>query len=328
MKVLIVTHSHDDEGVNEVISNLKKNGVGVFRFNTDLYPTQVELSSHYTNTIEENTVSYQGISHCLSTFDAIWYRRNHIGEDLPEEMLEVHKSPAIEEAKATLNGVLASWGIDKFTLDNLKDHRYAANKQLQLKVASRLGLNIPQTLLSNSPGRVKSFIEQYTAVISKTHYSFSIIDEQDQEYRVYSQKWQPHELQDLDWLVYSPLIFQEYIEKAYELRVIIVGDQVFCGKIPSQTSEKGKVDWRKDHKLMENLECYKLPEGIQLRLLRLMDYFRLNYGAIDLIKTPEGEYIFLEINPVGEFYWIDNLYDQKIAQAIADVLVNKVWRRN
>jgi len=328
MKVLVVTHSHDDQGVDKVISNLKENGAEAFRFNTDLYPTQVELSSWYTNTFEENVISYQGTSHNLSTFNAIWYRRNHIGEGLPEDMLDVHKFPAIEESKATLNGVLASWGIDKFTLDNLKDHRYASNKQLQLKVASRLGLNIPQTLLSNSPDRVKSFVEQYPAVISKTHYSFSIVDEQDQEFRVYSQKWLPEELQDLDWLVYAPLIFQEYVEKAYELRVIIIGDQVFCGKIPSQTSEKGKVDWRKDQSLMTSLAPYKLPEHIQLRLLRLMDYFRLNYGAIDLIKTPKGPYVFLEINPVGEFSWMDNLFDQKIAQAIALVLMNKVWRRS
>lgn len=328
MKILIVTHSQDDEGINNVITKLQKAGSTTFRFNTDFYPTQIEISSHYTNHTEEIIISHEDVSHNLSTFDAIWYRRDYIGENLPKEMLDIHKRPAIEESRATFDGVLASWGIEKFTLDNVRDCRFADNKQLQLKVANKLGLIIPRTLLSNSPEKVKAFIHQYSSVISKTHFSFSIVNDNKEEYRAYSQRWLPHELEDLSDLQYAPLIFQEYIEKAYELRVIIVGDQVFCAKIPSQTSEKGKVDWRKDHNLLNSLEVYQLPESIQLKLLRMMDYFGLNYGAIDIIKTQDGKYVFLEVNPVGEFHWVDELHDQKISKAIAQILMNQVWRRN
>ena len=328
MKVLIVTHSQDDEGIDNVISKLHKEGADTFRFNTNLYPTQIELSSHYTRHTEEIIIAHKGKSYNLSTFDAIWYRRDHIGEGLPKEMPEVHRLPAIDESRATFDGMLVSWGVDKFTLDNIRDYRYADNKQLQLKVAKRLGLTIPQTMFSNSPEQVKVFIHQFPVVISKTHFAFTIINAEKEEYKVFTQKWLPHELGDLEGLELSPLIFQEYIEKAYELRVVIVGNQVFSAKINSQASEKGKADWRKDQSLLESMKPYKLPEGIKQKLLRLMDYFSLNYGAIDMIKTPEGDFVFLEINPVGEFHWVDELYDQKISQAIAQVLMNQVWRRN
>jgi glutathione synthase/RimK-type ligase-like ATP-grasp enzyme len=145
---------------------------------------------------------------------------------------------------------------------------------------------------------------------------------------VYSQKWLPEELQEMAGLEFSPMIFQEYVEKDCEFRVIIVGEQIFCGKIPSQQSEDGQADWRKDANLIDEIEVYELPASVKLKLLHLMDYFRLNYGAIDLIKTPEGKYVFLEINPVGEFSWLDKALGHKISEAIANVLLNRARRRN
>ena len=329
MEVLIVTYSDDDEGINYVTEALQRKGTNVYRFNTNYYPTQIQLASHYINNAEQVKIISEDVTHNLEKFDAVWYRRIRIGQEMPDDMADEYKIPAIEESKATFQGTLASWGIGKFVLDAVADIRRADNKQLQLKVANRLGLHIPATLITNSAIEVREFAKNFSAVISKMQFAFSIYDGVDDEYRVYSHKWQPGELEDITGLEFSPMIFQEYVEKECEFRVVIIGEQIFCGRIPSQQSEDGQSDWRKDSdNLIQELEPYTLPASVQLKLLHLMDYFDLNYGAIDLIKTPKGKYVFLEINPVGEFSWLDQAFDNKISEAIANVLMNRARRRN
>ena len=72
---------------------------------------------------------------------------------------------------------------------------------------------------------------------------------------------------------------------------------------------------------------YDLPENIKTKLLSLMDRLGLNYGAADVIVTPDERYVFLEVNPAGEFFWLDKLFEGQISEAIADVLLNPALRR-
>lgn len=327
MKILIITHSNDEEGIDNVIATLQYHNATVCRLNTNHYPSQIQLSSYYIDSVEQIILTNQNFTYNLREFDAVWYRRMRVEEGFPNDVADEHKEPAIEESKITLWGMLASLDTDKFVLDSIVNIRRADSKQLQLKIASQLDLHIPATLISNSANAVRSFGENFPMVISKMQYEFKIHYEGSDVYRVYSYKWQAEELAELEDLDLSPMVFQEYVAKAYELRVTIVGNQFFCGKIPSQTSDKGKEDWRKDKGLVKQIKPYELPEDIKSKLLRLMDYFQLNYGAIDLIKTPEGKYVFLEINPVGEFSWLDEVLDKKISEAIANVLLNCAYRR-
>ncbi|HEX8894260.1 MAG TPA: hypothetical protein VF783_13095 [Terriglobales bacterium] len=68
-------------------------------------------------------------------------------------------------------------------------------------------------------------------------------------------------------------------------------------------------------------EKHVLPSGVENRLLLLMRRMGLEYGAIDLRLTPEGKYVFLEINPAGQFLWIEEATGQKISDAIAAHLI-------
>jgi glutathione synthase/RimK-type ligase-like ATP-grasp enzyme len=120
------------------------------------------------------------------------------------------------------------------------------------------------------------------------------------------------------------MTFQENIPKALELRITIVGKQLFTAAINSQQLEGATYDWRKEGRaLHQQWQAYDLPQIIEKQLLELMTYFGLNYGAIDMIVTPDERYIFLEINPVGEFFWLE-LYPPHfpISQAITEILVN------
>lgn len=99
------------------------------------------------------------------------------------------------------------------------------------------------------------------------------------------------------------------------------GKKVFAAAIDSQQLAKARYDWRVEGiALCDKWFIYQLPIEIEKKLLALIDYFSKNYGAIDLILTPEDDYVFLEINPVGEFLWLERYPGFPLSEAIADLL--------
>ncbi|MHC5731086.1 MAG: MvdD family ATP-grasp ribosomal peptide maturase, partial [Nostoc sp.] len=91
----------------------------------------------------------------------------------------------------------------------------------------------------------------------------------------------------------------------------------------SQALDKARYDWRKQGiALLQAWEPYTLPGDVEDKLLKLMAEFCLNYGALDIILTPDGRHVFLEVNPVGEFFWLERCPGLPISQAIAEVLNN------
>ena len=120
----------------------------------------------------------------------------------------------------------------------------------------------------------------------------------------------------------TPLMAQEYIEKKLELRVTIVGQKVFACAIYSQDSERTKEDWRRYDFDNVRHEQYQLPKEVEAHLMEFMAVCNLTFGAIDMILTPSGRYVFLEINPSGQFGWIEDLTNMPISKAIAETLSN------
>jgi glutathione synthase/RimK-type ligase-like ATP-grasp enzyme len=160
-------------------------------------------------------------------------------------------------------------------------------------------------------------------MIVKMLSSFAIYDEQGQEKVVFTNQVKPEELENLEGLDLCPMTFQERIPKALELRTTVVGNQVFTASIDSQNNQKARDDWRRQGLFMiKDWKPYELPTDVTEKLLELMKYFGLNYGALDLILTPDGRYVFLEVNPVGEFFWLECYPPHfPISQAIADLLL-------
>mgnify|MGYP001580931444 CR=1 FL=1 len=118
-----------------------------------------------------------------------------------------------------------------------------------------------------------------------------------------------------------PGIFQPYIEKAYELRVTVVGDKIFAARIESQTSEKTRVDWRRYDFTNVVHSSYQLPKETENQCVAVLQSFNLQFGAIDMIATPTGEYYFLELNANGQWAWIEAVTELPISHAIANLLL-------
>jgi glutathione synthase/RimK-type ligase-like ATP-grasp enzyme len=131
------------------------------------------------------------------------------------------------------------------------------------------------------------------------------------------------DLKDLHTLRWSPVILQEYVPKHVELRVTVVGSEIFPAEIESQASSRSRDDWRRYDLARTPYRRHTLPADVAERLHAVVRAFGLCYGAIDLVLTPDGRYVFLEINGNGQWLWIEELTQMPIADAIASLLARR-----
>jgi MvdD family ATP-grasp ribosomal peptide maturase len=327
MTVLIITRSDDNESVQMVAQAIERKGGEVIRFDTDRYPTEVRLSAYYGKGIDERlTLTNDAGEFNLREVEAIWHRRLNFGAQLPTTLDKQLRHASLGETRAAAWGMLSS--LKAFRMDALQNIRHAENKQLQLQVARELGLEIPRTLTTNDPAAVHAFAGSCeSGMVTKMLSSFAVYDEE-RELVVFTNPVKPEDLADLSGLNLCPMTFQEMIPKALELRTTVVGRRVMSASIDSQSSKRATHDWRRDGlSMIQDWQPYELPRDVEEKILHLMDHFVLNYGAIDIIVTPDGRHVFLEVNPVGEFFWLERSPGLPIADAIADVLLNRSPRR-
>jgi MvdD family ATP-grasp ribosomal peptide maturase len=323
MSVLIITHSQDNESIEMVSSAIASRGEEAIRFDTDRFPTELKLDLLYSGDREDLILTQVDRQIDLNQVTGVWYRRLNVGGKIPQTMDEQYRFASIQESRVTILGLIAS--LRAFHLDAVPTIRRVENKQLQLRVAREFGLDTPRTLISNNPDAVKEFASTCpTGIITKMMASFAIYDERGEENVVFTNRMSAEDLDNLSGLKYCPMTFQELLPKKLELRVTIVGKQIFCAAVDSQKLDNAKLDWRKEGvALLDAWFPYDLPEDVATKLLRFMAYFGLNYGAIDIIVTTDDRYVFLEVNPVGEFFWLELYAGLPISHAIADLLLTK-----
>lgn len=326
MRVLIVTKSEENESVDLVRAALEARGSSAFRLDTDLFPTQVQLVTHQSSTGSSTELRAGGERIHSDEIGALWHRRFWPAQALPKTLDPQVRSASVEESRRVLQGLLAA--CPAFVMDRLERVRLAENKQLQLDLARQAGLLIPKTLITNDPAAARAFYEQCNGqIMTKMMASFAIYRD-GRENVVFTNPVKPSDLAALSGLSLCPMTFQERIDKHLELRVTVVGQKVFSAAIDSNILPRSQTDWRREGQALQDAWFpHPLPPATEQSLLALMDALGLQYGAADFILTPDGQYYFLEVNPVGEFFWLELALRLPISQAIADTLLGLAPRR-
>ena len=173
------------------------------------------------------------------------------------------------------------------------------NKLSELAVAEGEGLAVPATLCTNDPEAALAFVKrvrpgkvmfrEYTRAASLFPLVFI--------------EGAP-KLRDFEDLRTAPCVFQEYIEKEFEVRAIMVGDEVFACRIDSQASKTAAIDWRAYDNARVRWDRMKLPKRVRDALVRIGKALDLKFASFDLIKAKDGKYYFLEVNRPGATYWL------------------------
>jgi len=326
MSILIVTRSDDNACVATVTAALRRRGAKVVRFDTDRFPAESRLVIRCDGASDQARLVTADGEEDLAEVTALWHRRLAFGRRLPEAMQPELREACVRESRATALGLIAS--LRAFHLDRESSIRSAERKQWQLRVAREAGLETPRTLITNDPGAVRAFAADCRGgVVAKMMTSFAV-HEEGREQVVFTTPLQSADLERMDGLELSPMTFQERIPKALELRVTVIGERVLAAAVDSNAVAGAGEDWRRQGEaLMHAWRPHALPAEIERRILGLMDALALNYGAIDFILTPDQRWVFLEINPAGEFFWLDSRFTPTVSESLADVLLGLAPRR-
>lgn len=250
----------------------------------------------------------------LNEVTSVWYRRPEetiISDEIVDAEL---REFARNEAKAMLNGLWYAMP-DKFWMNQPRHNLISGNKIYQLSIAKAFGFKIPDSLITNDLKVVMDFMSHHDSVIVKP-LSGGFIKREGKQSLIYTNRVTVKELKQIDLVKYAPTFFQEYIRKDFELRITVVEKQVFACRIDSQKSERTKDDWRRYDFNCVTHSPFALPKNIEHLCIDFVQGLNLSFGAIDMIVTPVGEYIFLEINPNGQWGWIEKITSLPISDAI------------
>jgi MvdC family ATP-grasp ribosomal peptide maturase len=281
----------------------------------------VQLATCLSNEEASYRLSYGGESIGIEQVRSVWMRRLWQPR-LSQKLAPLFQAACVRESMTALNNFLgglrnARW-VDRLSLIDR-----AENKLQQLIVAKEIGLRIPRTLMTNNPDEVREFFQAVRGnMVAKLLTPLSA-GMQGSAFFLYTSKVEPEDLLAADALRYSPMVFQEQIPKQRELRAVFVAGKLFVGALNASRYAATNIDWRNAAPEDCQWERGELPSEIARRLCSLMAAFGLTFGAFDLIETPDDEYVFLEVNPTGEWGMLERDLDYPIADAIADALLTE-----
>jgi glutathione synthase/RimK-type ligase-like ATP-grasp enzyme len=309
--ILVISYPEDPHA-QRVIGWLRERQEAVMLIDVSDFPEKATLTVEYADPCRPHPwLQREGEpAFDLRQVQAVWWRRPQAADVSAVTDLAARQFAANEWNEA-IHGVWqlveARW-MNPPGLDEI-----ASRKAYQLRIAAETGLRIPRTLITSSPEHARAFVDQHG--LHKTIFkTFSATHEVWRETRLVREQ----ELEILDTLRLAPAIFQEYVPAAVDLRVTVIGDRLFPAAIHAQGTDY-PVDFRMSLG-QARTEPAELPAPLVDRLLALMRRLGLVYGAIDMRRTPEGDYVFFEVNTAGEFLFIEERTGQPISQALAEWL--------
>lgn len=294
-----------DVTADAVIVELQRRGVPVVRCDPASFPSTMRLGTRFSGGRWTGHLTTGSRVLDLSDVSCAWWRRP-TPITIPDTVADAEW--VRREAVAGLRGLLSTlpW------LNHPEDVRAAEHKPVQLAAAAAVGLTVPPTLVTNVPEEARAFVREFAPVIYKPMTSGGLCDGR----LIYASVVDPAGL-DASVAVTAHL-FQRQVAKAFELRVTAVDGHVFAARIDA-LSDAGRVDWRADYRNLR-YSRYELPADVADQVCRLLERLRLRFGALDFVVTPDGDHVFLENNPNGQWAWIEDETGLPIAAAIADAL--------
>ena len=314
--VLIVS-TVADVATDHVVQRLRQLGVPHRRLNTEDFPFSATISFE-VETAGHKRVAVGGES--VAPPSAIWYRRIRT-PTRPSGMEQGVYDFCLHETRAALLGSILS--LNGRWMSAPHDVWRAEFKPLQLAVAAEVGLKIPPTFVTNDAQVVRRAFSTLKSMVVKPAMSGNVVYD-GREHAIYTSRLLEEHLEYLDQAQLSPAIYQGLVEKRYDIRATIIGDRILAAAIDSQSDPDAAVDWR--HTSNPSLPHHRieLPPDLCSTLLALMRRLNLNFGAVDLVQTPDGEFVFLEVNPNGQWLWLDDQLDLGVTDAIAAWLSTSV----
>lgn len=305
---LIATAANDIHAII-VAQALRSLGHECFRWMTSDFPSAQRCSVSYAGGARFHIEGLDG-SFTLDAdrADLVFWNRRIIREHfVSAELPAADRVIAASQSKVFVQGLLPFLDRGCTCINKIYAAERAESKPFQLMMAEKAGLAIPDTVVSNDPVFIRRFVESGGGRRLAKPFSPTVWKGADGDFVSRSAIVTPNDLPEDMFLQTCPMIFQSYVEKAYEVRVTCFGDLPVAVRLDSQVFEASKVDWRAVSPTKLGVEHIEVPPAVRTACRALLDSMGLQFGCIDMIVTPNHEWVFLEINQMGQFLWVEEI---------------------
>jgi ATP-GRASP peptide maturase of grasp-with-spasm system len=332
--ICIISQGDLEPTTEDVIDWLRYWGVPYVRLNSeDIQAAPVSMSVSATG----STVAAR-IGHAVfqpKSIKVVWYRRwnSYIDHALRKvrlfpdsgEDFQGNTVAAITHLRRELRSVSTFLFSSMSSARWLTEERTSSvNKLLVLRAASECGLDVPDTLISNDRSDLADFVTRHSRVITKAIDGMLVLDDGDRKVVTYT-SLVSLEADLMRTGLTFPTLFQECLNKEYEIRAFYLDGSFHAMAIFSQSDEQTSIDFRRyQYKRPNRTVPYLIPAALEAKLRHLMQRLGLETGSIDLIKTREGRFVFLEVNPVGQFGMVSYPCNYHLEHAVASALVRRL----
>ncbi|WP_406278531.1 ATP-grasp ribosomal peptide maturase [Embleya sp. NBC_00896] len=315
---IVVVTSPDDATVDPVVLDLTERGEHVVRFDTADFPGRAVLASSLTGGGWGGTLHVGTRTLDLTRIKSWWWRRPSEFR-LPDEWDDTTRKFAASEARAGLLGVLGS--VPALWVNHPLANMSTNYKPLQLAAAARVGLDIPDTIITTDVVQAKAFVQAHHAGGRQVIYK-ALGGGVRSESLAATVPTTVVDVGDVDASIGSTaVLLQERIVKAHEVRLTVVGPHMFAVAIEAHT-EESRLDFRVDYGSL-TYRVVDVPGVVAAGVRALMSVFHLYYGAIDFAVQPDGQWVFFEINANGQYRWLEKkCVGLGISKALADALAD------
>lgn len=309
--VILVVSYPGEEHTELVVAELARTGREVVQIDLADFPTRRAIEARWGNSSEpEFWIEHDGRHVNLVHARAVWWRRvNNFLVD-PSIHFGERSAFAQSETSQAVYGILDSLSCP--WVNPREADAAAHHKPYQWTLAHQLGLNLPPTLVTTDVKAARAFIDSMRPrrVVFK---AFLAAIQEWRETRLVEQE----DLNRLDLVRFAPVLFQQYVP-GVDLRITMVGSQIFAAEIDVRNTS-----YEFDMRMVVGegtMNAVTLPASVETKLRNLMQRLGLLYGAIDMRRTDDGEYVFLEVNPAGQWLFVEQRTGLPIAKALASYL--------
>jgi ATP-grasp ribosomal peptide maturase len=315
MTVLILAREFDPTA-DAVVQELTEKDVPVFRTDLRDFPQRLKLDAELRNGRWQGRLWNDQREVELGGLRSIW-SRNPSTFTFPASMSTQEQDFAYREAKLGLGGVLAA--LDVLWVNHPNRCADAIFKPYQWKLASECGLDVADTVLTNDPATAHRVLtsDRWDAAITKALGPSGLTVEGEPKV-AFTRKLTDDDVENLDGVVVTATTLQEFVPKAYEVRLTVVGDRWFPIAIHAAT-EGAHTDWRSDPASL-SYEFVPIPESVVDGVEKYLKRAGLLLAGLDFVVTPEGRWVMLEANSGPQFAWLEAATGAPMVAALADLL--------